>query len=65
MLSRRSKGGARREAARELALCRRFATRGKLVESGAPRTRTWNRRFWRPVPLGLAIIEWVALLCCA
>ena len=23
---------------------------GRLNESGAPRTRTWNRRLWRPVP---------------
>ncbi len=29
--------------------------------SGAPRTRTWNRRFWRPITFALAFGECVAL----
>src|SRR5215218_9128793 len=33
-----------------------------LGGSEAPRTRTWSRRFWRPVPSELAILESVALL---
>ncbi len=34
-----------------------FPTQASRCLSGAPRTRTWNRRFWRPVPFKLAYPE--------
>ena len=34
---------------RATALCRAFPMAHLSASSGAPRTRTWNRRFWRPM----------------
>jgi hypothetical protein len=36
---------------RNLCECRDSRPADAASASGAPRTRTWNRRFWRPVPL--------------